>query len=79
MLVPNFGSELPLREELVLRERLDRHARRVLTVVGADGCAVGEIIGGVVIPLQPGIECKVRIKRIADVPSQTSPLLRTAC
>ena len=61
VVVSNFRSEQPLREDLVVRERLDRYARRDLVVVGADGRTVGEAMGGVVIPLQPGIEREARI------------------
>ena len=62
MVVANFRSEQQLREKLVVWERLDGHARRGLVVAGADGRTGGEAIGGVSIPLQPGVEREVRIK-----------------
>ena len=78
VVVANFRSEQPLREELVVRERLDGHARRGLVVASADGRTGGEAIGGVSIPLQPGVERKVRVDRVANVACHASPLLATA-
>jgi len=62
----------------MVRERLDRHARRDLVVVRAYGGSVGEAIGRVVIPLQPRIEREARIDGIANVARNASPLLATA-
>ena len=76
VVVANFRSDQQLREELVFRERLDGHARRKLVVVGADGRTVGEAVGGVIIPLQPGIEREARIECVTDVAGHPPP---TAC
>ena len=77
VVVAHFRSDQPLREELVVWERLDGHAKRGLVIVGAYWCAGGEAVGGVSIPLQPGVEREVRIDRVADVACHASPLLAT--
>ena len=79
VVIANFRSEQPLREKLVLWKRLDGHAHRGLVIIGADGRTCGEAMGGVSVPLQPGVEREVRIDRVADVACQASPLLGTAC
>ncbi len=79
VVVSNFRPEQPFREELMARERFDRHPRRDLVVVGADRRPVREAMGRVVIPLQPGIERETWIDGVADVARYAPPLLATAC
>ena len=73
----NFRSQEQVGEDIVFGEWLDGHAHGGLVVVGTDGRAGGEAIGGVFIPFQAGVQCEARIKRVADVASRAAPLLDT--